>query len=143
MCLAHLNKTSQVLYLYDSVFGYGLVIMRMVGWLMFIYATFFTLKHYPEKGGFYYPFFCFYTLWFVASPCVIILGNNIIEKWVREKVSPCPVSSHTCPFLQVVSGVEHAVALVGHSVFLVLTRPGWGAAVLASNYQLLYLILAV
>jgi hypothetical protein len=23
--------------------------MRMVGWLMFIYATFFTLKHYPEK----------------------------------------------------------------------------------------------
>ena len=38
-----------MLYLYDSVFGYGLVIMRMVGWLMFIYATFFTLKHYPEK----------------------------------------------------------------------------------------------
>ena len=43
------TKPTQVLYLYDSVFGYGLVIMRMVGWLMFIYATFFTLKHYPEK----------------------------------------------------------------------------------------------
>jgi len=99
----------KVLYLYDSVFGYGLVIMRMVGWLMFIYATFFTLKHYPEKGGFYYPFFCFYTLWFVASPAIIILGNNLIAKWVREKV---------------VAGVEHAVALVGHAVFLVLTRPG-------------------
>ena len=27
-------------------------------------------------------------------------------------------------FAQVVSGVEHAVTLVGHSVFLVLTRPG-------------------
>ena len=93
-----------MLYLYDSVFGYGLVIMRMVGWLMFIYATFFTLKHYPEKvadfknqqrnnepslmqGGFYYPFFCFYTLWFVASPAIIILGNNLIAKWVREKVN--------------------------------------------------------
>ena len=45
----NLSNKFQVLYLYDSVFGYGLVIMRMVGWLMFIYATFFTLKHYPEK----------------------------------------------------------------------------------------------
>ena len=27
-------------------------------------------------------------------------------------------------FVQVVAGVEHAVALVGHAVFLVLTRPG-------------------
>lgn len=128
-----------MLYLYDSVFGYGLVIMRMVGWLMFIYATFFTLKHYPEKGGFYYPFFCFYTIWFVASPCVIILGNNIIEKWVREKVRHCPVGSHHLH--QVVSGVEHAVALVGHSVFLVLTRPGWEALqCYASSYELLYLL---
>ena len=39
----------KVLYLYESSFGYGLVILRMVGWLIFIYATFFTLKHYPEK----------------------------------------------------------------------------------------------
>ena len=38
------------------------------------------------QGGFYYPFFCFYTLWFVASPAIIILGNNLIAKWVREKV---------------------------------------------------------
>ena len=49
MTLDEALPTIQVLYLYDSVFGYGLVIMRMVGWLMFIYATFFTLKHYPEK----------------------------------------------------------------------------------------------
>eukprot|EP00090_Calanus_glacialis_P004545 TRINITY_DN13400_c0_g1_i1.p1 TRINITY_DN13400_c0_g1~~TRINITY_DN13400_c0_g1_i1.p1 ORF type:complete len:549 (+),score=97.43 TRINITY_DN13400_c0_g1_i1:261-1907(+) len=98
----------KVLYLYESSFGYGLVILRMVGWLIFIYATFFTLKHYPEKGGFYYPFFCFYTLWFVASPAIIVLGNNLIAKWVREKV---------------VSSVEHCVALVGHTVFLILTRP--------------------
>ena len=39
-----------------------------------------------SQGGFYYPFFCFYTLWFVASPAIIILGNNLIAKWVREKV---------------------------------------------------------
>ena len=115
----------------------------MVGWIIFLYATCFTLKHYPEKGGFYYPFFGFYTLWFLSGPVIIVLGNNTIgncrhsqnldrtwelvadhlikpskgwmrcevaaaEKWVREKV---------------VVGVEHCVALLGHTVFLVLTRP--------------------
>ena len=54
---------------------------------MFIYSTFFTLKHYPEKGGFYYPFFSFYTLWFVSGPCIIIIANHIIAQWVREKVT--------------------------------------------------------
>ena len=39
----------KVLYLYESSFGYGLMVLRMVGWLMFVYAHFFTLKHYPEK----------------------------------------------------------------------------------------------
>ena len=39
----------KVLYLYESSFGYGLVILQMVGWLIFIYASFFTLKYYPEK----------------------------------------------------------------------------------------------
>ena len=34
---------------YESSFGYGLVILRMDGWLIFIYATLFTLKNYPEK----------------------------------------------------------------------------------------------
>ena len=37
-----------------------------------------------------------------------MLGNNLIAKWVREKV---------------VCGVEHCVALVGHTVFLILARP--------------------
>jgi len=98
----------KVLYLYESIFGYCLVILRVVGWIIFLYATCFTLKHYPEKGGFYYPFFGFYTLWFLSGPVIIVLGNNTIEKWVREKV---------------VVGVEHCVALLGHTVFLVLTRP--------------------
>ena len=40
----------KVLYLYESSFGYGLVMLRrIVGWLGFIYAIFFNLKHYPEK----------------------------------------------------------------------------------------------
>ena len=77
----------QVLYIYESIAGYGLIVLRTIGWCMFIYSTFFTLKHYPDKGGFYYPYFSFYTLWFVASPCIIIIANHIIAEWVRQKVS--------------------------------------------------------
>merc|ERR1712150_81392 len=98
----------QVLYVYQSTAGYGLVILRFVAWVMFIYSTFFTLKHYPDKGAFYYPFFCFYTLWFCAGPCIILISNYIIAEWVREKV---------------VVSVEHFVAAAGHICLLVLTRP--------------------
>lgn len=76
----------QVLYIYESLAGYGLIILRGIGWCMFIYSTFFTLKHYPEKGGFYYPYFSFYTLWFVSGPCMIIIANHIIDEWIRQKV---------------------------------------------------------
>ena len=44
----------------------------------------------------------------MAGPAIIVLGNNLIAKWMREKV---------------VCGVEHCVALVGHTVFLILARP--------------------
>jgi hypothetical protein len=77
----------EVLYIYESLPGYGLVLLRTFGWFVFIYSTFFTLKHYPEKGTFYYPFFSFYTLWFVSGPCIIIIANHIVAQWVREKVS--------------------------------------------------------
>ena len=76
----------EVLYTYSSLGGYGLVLLRTCGWFMFIYSTFFTLKHYPEKGGFYYPFFCFFTLWFVAGPTIIVISNSVIAPWVRKKV---------------------------------------------------------
>jgi hypothetical protein len=56
----------EVLYIYESPAGYGLVAMRLLGWIWFCYAIFFTLKHYPAKAKFYYPFFIFYTLWSVC-----------------------------------------------------------------------------
>ena len=98
----------EVLYTYSSLAGHGLVLLRTLGWFMFIYSTFFTLKHYPEKGSFYYPFFCFYTLWFISGPTIIVISNNVIAPWVRQKV---------------VISVEHFVAFLGHAVFLLLTRP--------------------
>ena len=121
-----------VLYIYESVAGYGLIILRIIGWCMFIYSTFFTLKHYPEKGGFYYPYFSFYTLWFVSGPCIIIIANHIIAEWVREKVKKSilwfnlifkNVYKVFSASFQVVVSVEHFVVICGHFVFLVLTRP--------------------
>ena len=54
-----------MLYIYESPPGYGILVLRVVAWVYFSYACFFTVKHYPEKSKFYYPFYIFYTIWYV------------------------------------------------------------------------------
>ena len=49
----------------------------------------------------------FFPVWFVAGPAMILLGNSLIAKWVREKV---------------IVSVEHCVAFLGHAAFLLITR---------------------
>lgn len=83
---AHVFDPGEVLYLYESPAGYSLITLRIFAWFMFIYSTVFTLKRYPEKGNFYYPFNIFGTLWFVAGPAFILSANTYIDKWVRESV---------------------------------------------------------
>ncbi|XP_064617706.1 transmembrane protein 145-like [Liolophura sinensis] len=97
-----------VLYIYESPAGYGLVALRFIGWLWFCYSVFFTLKNYPEKRLFYYPFVIFYSLWFLAGPIVILVSMHAIALWIREKT---------------VVAVENLVAFAGYLFFLVLTRP--------------------
>ncbi|XP_076438636.1 transmembrane protein 145-like isoform X2 [Babylonia areolata] len=97
-----------VLYFYESTPGYGLITMRLIGWLWFLYAVFFTMKHHQDKASFYIPFFIFYTIWFWAGPVVIVVAIFSMPKWSREKT---------------VNGVEQFVGLCGHLFFLVLTRP--------------------
>jgi hypothetical protein len=53
----------EVLYLYESPPGYGLIVLRVIAWWMFMYSTLFTLKHYPEKARFYYPFNIIGSMW--------------------------------------------------------------------------------
>ncbi|KAK4321562.1 hypothetical protein Pmani_007633 [Petrolisthes manimaculis] len=107
-CEQQMFDPGEVLYLYESPAGYGLIALRMLAWVMFLYACFFTLKHYPEKFLFYIPFFIFYSVWFIAGNVVIITGNLVVDKWVREKV---------------VNGVDLTITLLGHAFFLFLTRP--------------------
>ncbi|KAI5640458.1 rhodopsin-like GPCR transmembrane domain-containing protein [Phthorimaea operculella] len=98
----------EVLYLYESPAGYGLIVLRVLAWCVFAYSTFFTVKKYPEKNMFYCPFFICGTLWFHAGALFILTANNYIDKWVRESV---------------VTAVLLFITFSGHIMFLLLTLP--------------------
>ncbi|CAH0699539.1 unnamed protein product [Spodoptera exigua] len=98
----------EVLYLYESPAGYGLIVLRILAWCMFAYSTFFTVRKYPEKNIFYCPFFICGTLWFYAGPLFILTANTYIDKWVRESV---------------VTAVLLFISFCGHIMFLLLTLP--------------------
>jgi hypothetical protein len=98
----------EVLYLYESPAGFALIGIRGICWLWFMYAVFFTLKHYPEKNLFYVPFFLFYTAWFVSTPIMILIATYVFPKWWREKV---------------MNIIELLIAYTAQLVFLIITRP--------------------
>jgi hypothetical protein len=98
----------EVLYLYESPAGFGLLCIRAICWVWFIYAIFFTLKHYPEKNLFYAPFFMFYTAWFLSTPIMILIATFVFPKWWREKV---------------MNVIELLIAFTAQLVFLIITRP--------------------
>lgn len=98
----------EVLYIYESPAGVGICVLRLIAWLWFCYGTFFTLKHYPNKSNFYYPFWFFYTGWFLAGPIVVVIATFKIPKWERA---------------QVVSGIDWSISFLAHATFLVITRP--------------------
>ncbi|KAM3956245.1 transmembrane protein 145 [Aphomia sociella] len=98
----------EVLYLYESPAGYGLIVLRIFAWCVFAYSTFFTVRKYPEKNMFYCPFFICGTLWFHAGALFILTANTYIDKWVRESV---------------VTAVLLFITFSGHIMFLLLTLP--------------------
>jgi len=98
----------QVLYIYESAAGIGICVLRVIAWLWFCYGTFFTLKHFPNKCNFYYPFWFFYTGWFLAGPIVVVIATFKIPKWERA---------------QIVNGIDWAISILAHSAFLLITRP--------------------
>ncbi|XP_038065624.1 transmembrane protein 145-like isoform X2 [Patiria miniata] len=98
----------EVLYLYESPAGFALIGIRGICWLWFMYAIFFTLKHYPEKNLFYVPFFLFYTAWFVSTPIMILIATYVFPKWWREKV---------------MNVIELLIAFTAQLAFLIITRP--------------------
>ncbi|XP_054711897.1 transmembrane protein 145-like [Uloborus diversus] len=98
----------RVLYLYESPAGYGIIGLRLLGWAWFVYASIFTMIHYPEKSSFYTKMFLLYSLWFISAPVVILISTFIVPKWVREKL---------------LNAVELFISIVAHLIFFILTRP--------------------
>lgn len=98
----------KVLYIYESPAGIGICVLRIMAWFWFCYATFFTLKHFPKKTTFYYPFWFLYTGWFLVGPSMVLFATYVIEDYQRA---------------QIMNGIDWGVSLVAHSIFLILTRP--------------------
>ncbi|KAM5297855.1 transmembrane protein 145 isoform 1-T1 [Glossophaga mutica] len=98
----------QVLYMYESPAGYGLIGLQVAAYVWFCYAVLISLRHFPEKQPFYVPFFAAYTLWFFAVPVMALIANFGIPKWAREKI---------------VNGIQLGIHLYAHGVFLIMTRP--------------------
>lgn len=74
----------EVLNLYESPAGFGLAGLRGIAWVAFIISIVKTIKKYPEKGSFYFPFAFFGTLWLLGGPSITFLGIAVLDNWVRE-----------------------------------------------------------
>lgn len=98
----------EVLNLYESPAGFGLVGLRCISWVAFMIAIGSTMRKYPEKGAFYYPFGLLGSLWILGGPLLTFLGVGVLDAWVRESV---------------MCGALGGMAFGGHALFLWLTWP--------------------
>ncbi|RWS22672.1 transmembrane protein 145-like protein [Leptotrombidium deliense] len=98
----------EVLYTYESMFGYGLVVLRFIGLIAFTYFIYKTVRLYPTKKGFFIILYIMYCVWFISIPIVILLATYAIPKYMRE---------------QVVNGFELGVAFRAHIFFMLITWP--------------------
>ena len=98
----------EVLNLYESPAGFGVMGLRVGSWLGFLLAISATLRKYPEKAQFYYPFGAMGSCWILGAPILTVIGINVFDPWVRESV---------------MRGALGAFAFAGHLAFLWLTWP--------------------
>lgn len=94
----------EVLNLYESPAGFGLSLLRCVAWCVFMLSTATTIRKYPEKSSFYYPFGLFGSLWLLGGPFLTLVGIGVLDAWVRESV---------------MCGTFAIMAFGGHAAFLV------------------------
>lgn len=68
-----------------------------------------TIRKYPEKSSFYYPFGLFGSLWILGGPFLTIIGIAILDAWVRESVM--------CGTLGMMAFGGHAAFLVNYTTY--------------------------
>ncbi|XP_031628165.1 transmembrane protein 145-like [Contarinia nasturtii] len=98
----------EVLNLYESPAGFGLALLRCVAWCVFMMSTAITIRKYPEKSSFYYPFGLLGSLWILGGPFLTLIGIGMLDAWVRESIMYFTFAM---------------LSLMGHSTFLWITWP--------------------
>ncbi|CRL08386.1 CLUMA_CG021397, isoform A [Clunio marinus] len=98
----------EVLNLYESAAGYALAGLRCFGWAFFVISCTTTVKKFPEKRNFYFPFGILGSIWIMSGPMVIFLVVALLDPWVRESL---------------VYLVNAFIAFCGYAYFLWLTWP--------------------
>ncbi|XP_066587849.1 transmembrane protein 145-like [Prorops nasuta] len=97
-----------VLYIYESPPGYGLLILKLIAWVGFVFRCFRTSKKMVTKFRFYASLLSLGSVWFLCHPLTVLTITVLVDKWVRESMAKC------CSL---------SIVLLGHITFLIITRP--------------------
>jgi hypothetical protein len=72
-----------VLNLYESAAGYALAGLRCFCWAFFMISCTTTIKKFPEKRDFYFPFGVLGSIWIMSGPVLIFLIVGLLDPWVK------------------------------------------------------------
>ncbi|XP_017759256.1 PREDICTED: transmembrane protein 145-like [Eufriesea mexicana] len=97
-----------VLYIYESPPGYGLIILKLIAWIIFSLRCFKTVRKMSTKLHFYSLLFSLGSTWFLCHPLTVLCITLLVDEWVRESFA---------------KGCSLWIVLMGHIVFLYITRP--------------------
>lgn len=75
-----------VLNLYESAAGYSLAGLRCFAWAFFMIACTTTIKKFPEKRQFYFPFGVLGSIWIISGPILIFMIVGLLDPWVNLNV---------------------------------------------------------
>lgn len=87
-----------------------------------------TVKKFPEKRNFYFPFGILGSIWIMSGPVLIFMIVGLLDAWVRMRIDRVACSTFISNFPQQVREslvfiVYAIVAFCGHAYFLWLTWP--------------------
>ncbi|KAF3426131.1 hypothetical protein E2986_01854 [Frieseomelitta varia] len=97
-----------VLYIYESPPGYGLIILKLIAWIIFSLQCFKTVTKMSTKLHFYGSLFSLGSAWFLCHPLTVLCITLLVDEWVRESVA---------------KGCLLWTTFMGHIIFLYITRP--------------------
>ncbi|XP_015587372.1 transmembrane protein 145 isoform X2 [Cephus cinctus] len=97
-----------VLYIYESPPGYALIAIKIITWMVFVVCCYKTSRKTTTKIRFYIALLSMGSGWFLWNPLLVLTITIMVDKWIRESV---------------VKGCSLWMILVGHAIFLYVTRP--------------------